>query len=63
VVTGPACLTCGGVEYTHMIDTAHGISGTYMDKTERFICRGCLDIVHCWSPNAAAYPFRYEKVK
>jgi len=46
-----------------MIDTAHGISGTYMDKTERFICRGCLDIVHCWSPNAAAYPFRYEKVK
>jgi hypothetical protein len=58
----PKCPRCGSGDYKHFIDEAHGISGTYMAGSERFVCADCrMHTVTIESPNAADFPFRYEK--
>ena len=37
----PACTFCGGTDFTHRIDCAHGIAGTFMVGSERFKCNKC----------------------
>jgi hypothetical protein len=59
----PKCPECRGTKFSHLIDEAHGISGTYMDKTERFVCRTCGIVISCNSPEAKEFPFQYEKIK
>lgn len=37
----PKCPKCGGTEFRHLHDTAHGIPGTHMSGSERFECVEC----------------------
>lgn len=44
--TDTKCPGCGGINWTHWHDAAHGIAGTHMSGTERFECQGCGKVVY-----------------
>lgn len=40
-VLKPQCPKCQGTGFKHIHDAAHGIPGTHMDGSERFVCGKC----------------------
>lgn len=49
------------VNHAHWHDAAHGIEGTHMDGTERFICNDCGLITFARDEGANHFIFRLDK--
>lgn len=58
------CRKCETLQpHTHMHDTAHGIEGTHMHGSERFVCRTCGTRTHAGDGAVAKqFPFKLDKV-
>lgn len=59
------CRKCGTLEqHAHMHDTAHGIEGTHMHGSERFVCRKCGTRTLAGDGEVAKqFPFKLDEVR
>lgn len=52
------CHGCGcQTPHRHLHDTAHGIMGTHMQGSERFVCGSCGHTTFATSDEAFRFPF------
>lgn len=60
-MTDAQCPKCGGTDFRHVHDAAHGIPGTHMDGSERFICTSCDHRIYARDPGAHRFTFILDK--
>lgn len=52
------CRSCNAATlHRHLHDTAHGIEGTHMTGSERFVCSSCLLSTSAQDEGASDFPF------
>jgi hypothetical protein len=56
-----ACRKCEDVTpHRHLHDTAHGVAGTHMEGTERFVCSECGCTTYAFN-NPGTFTFTLDK--
>jgi hypothetical protein len=61
---GIGCTACGKpTDHRHMHDTAHGIAGTHMAGTERYVCTKCGNAIYAKEGRERGLHFILDKVE